>query len=91
MDERVATTRGVLGEYGTNASDVNAEFIWKSPEVGESGAFGGGDGRVSVTVGLIRRNCRDTLNGAYIADSAATPPLHRNSHGRIFGYCWLLR
>jgi RHS repeat-associated protein len=57
MDERVATTRGtdtrrflyapdgrVLGEYGSNANDVRAEFIWLSPEVGDSGMFGGDDG-----------------------------------------------
>jgi hypothetical protein len=34
----------VLGEYGASASDVKAEFIWMSPEVGDSGAFGGDDG-----------------------------------------------
>ena len=34
----------VLGEYGSSASDVRAEFIWMSPEVGSSGAFGGDDG-----------------------------------------------
>ena len=34
----------VLGEYGTSASDVKAEFIWMSPEVGASGQFGGDDG-----------------------------------------------
>lgn len=34
----------VLGEYGTNSGDVRAEFIWMSPEVGDSGAFGGDDG-----------------------------------------------
>ena len=59
MDDRVATTRGsgtrrfvyapdgrVLGEYGTSATDVKAEFIWMQPEVGEASAslFGGDDG-----------------------------------------------
>jgi RHS repeat-associated protein len=57
MDERVASTRGtdtrrflyapdgrVLGEYGSTATDVRAEFIWLSPEVGDSGMFGGDDG-----------------------------------------------
>jgi RHS repeat-associated protein len=34
----------VLGEYGANASDVKAEFIWMHPQVGESGIFGGDDG-----------------------------------------------
>jgi RHS repeat-associated protein len=36
----------VLGEYGTSASDVKAEFIWASPEVGEADAapYGGDDG-----------------------------------------------
>jgi RHS repeat-associated protein len=34
----------VLGEYGANASDVKAEFIWASPEVGDTGQFGGDDG-----------------------------------------------
>ena len=33
----------VLGEYGSSASDVKAEFIWMSPEVGEGGTFGGDD------------------------------------------------
>ena len=57
LDDRVATTRGsstrrfvyapdgrVLGEYGNNASDVKAEFIWMSPQVGEAAMFGGDDG-----------------------------------------------
>lgn len=34
----------VLGEYGTSASDVKAEFIWALPSVGSAGAFGGDDG-----------------------------------------------
>jgi RHS repeat-associated protein len=34
----------VLGEYGTSATDVKAEFIWLSPEVGDTSAFGGDDG-----------------------------------------------
>jgi hypothetical protein len=34
----------VLGEYGTSANDVRAEFIWMSPQVGDSGMFGGDDG-----------------------------------------------
>ena len=33
----------VLGEYGASASDVRAEFIWMSPEVGQANSFGGGD------------------------------------------------
>ena len=33
-----------MGEYGTSASDVRAEFIWMNPEVGDSGMFGGDDG-----------------------------------------------
>jgi RHS repeat-associated protein len=36
--------RRVLGEYGTSAVDVTAEYIWLSPEVGDSGQFGGDDG-----------------------------------------------
>jgi YD repeat-containing protein len=59
MDDRVATTSGsdprrfiyapdgrVLGEYGNNASDVKAEYIWMQSEVGEASAslFGGDDG-----------------------------------------------
>jgi hypothetical protein len=59
MDDRVASTSGtttrrfiyapdgrVLGEYGNNASDVKAEYIWMQPEVGEASAslFGGDDG-----------------------------------------------
>ncbi len=34
----------VLGEYGANANDVKAEFIWMHPQVGESDMFGGDDG-----------------------------------------------
>jgi RHS repeat-associated protein len=34
----------VLGEYGSSAGDVKAEFIWMHPQVGESGIFGGDDG-----------------------------------------------
>lgn len=60
MDDRVATTTTgsgsetrrfvyapdgrVMGEYGTSANDVKAEFIWMSPEVGDTGTFGGDDG-----------------------------------------------
>jgi RHS repeat-associated protein len=57
MDDRVSTTKGtdtrryvyamdgrVLAEYGTSATDVKAEYIWMSPEVGEEGSFGGDDG-----------------------------------------------
>jgi RHS repeat-associated protein len=34
----------MMGEYGTSATDVRAEFIWLSPEVGVTGPFGGDDG-----------------------------------------------
>lgn len=36
----------VLGEYGSSASDVKAEFIWMSPEVGanDNSPFGGDSG-----------------------------------------------
>lgn len=34
----------MLGEYGTSATDVRAEYIWMSPEIGDAGAFGGEDG-----------------------------------------------
>jgi RHS repeat-associated protein len=58
LDDRVAVTSGaatrrfvydmdgrVLGEYGTSAADVKAEFIWLSPEVANDNApFGGDDG-----------------------------------------------
>jgi len=57
LDDRVAVTSGgttrryvfdadgrVMGEYGTSASDVIAEFIWLNPEVGDGSAFGGDDG-----------------------------------------------
>jgi YD repeat-containing protein len=33
-----------IGEYGANANDVRAEFIWLSPEVGDTTSFGGDDG-----------------------------------------------
>jgi RHS repeat-associated protein len=33
-----------MGEYGLSATDVKAEYIWLSPEVGAGSAFGGDDG-----------------------------------------------
>ena len=45
----------VLGEYGTSAADVKAEFIWTSPEVGDAGTFGGDDalgGYMSLSVAV---------------------------------------
>jgi RHS repeat-associated protein len=33
-----------MGEYGSSAIDVKAEFIWLSPQVGDAGSFGGDDG-----------------------------------------------
>jgi RHS repeat-associated protein len=33
-----------MGEYGASATDVRAEFIWLSPQVGGTGTFGGDDG-----------------------------------------------
>ena len=43
----------VIGEYGTTASDVKAEFIWASPEVGDGGTFGGDDGTsTTLSTGL---------------------------------------
>ncbi len=58
LDDRVATTRGaqtrryvyngqgrVIGEYGTSATDVKAEFIWLHPEAAnDTLPFGGDDG-----------------------------------------------
>jgi RHS repeat-associated protein len=56
MDQRVTMTRGtdtrrfvydrmgrVLGEYGTSATDVKAEFIWLHPD-NDNTPFGGDDG-----------------------------------------------
>ena len=34
----------IVGEYGSSATDVKAEFIWLSPQVGDTGPFGGDDG-----------------------------------------------
>ncbi len=34
----------IIGEYGTSATDVKAEFIWLSRQVGDTGPFGGDDG-----------------------------------------------
>ena len=41
----------VLGEYGSSASDVRAEFIWLSPQVGDAGSFGGDDGEAGRSAG----------------------------------------
>jgi RHS repeat-associated protein len=54
----------VLGEYGSDASDVKAEFIWLSPEVGQSGTFGGGDGQPAPAEA-----------GGYMPLAVATPDL----------------
>ncbi len=43
-DERIGPDGRVLGEYGDGANAVYAEFIWMSPEVGDTGLFGGDDG-----------------------------------------------
>ena len=54
----------VLGEYGTSATDVKAEFIWMSPEVGDAGMFGGDDGTsTTLSTGL----------GGYMPLSVAVP------------------
>jgi RHS repeat-associated protein len=34
----------VIGEYGASATDVKAEYLWQSAEVGAGGIFGGDDG-----------------------------------------------
>jgi YD repeat-containing protein len=34
----------VIGEYGATATDVKAEYLWQSAEVGAGGIFGGDDG-----------------------------------------------
>jgi hypothetical protein len=45
----------------TSATDVKAEFIWMSPEVGETGTYGGDDG----LGGYSRWRSRRTTTTAY--------------------------
>ena len=43
----------MIGEYGSIATEVKAEFIWASPEVGDSSMFGGDDGTsTTLSTGL---------------------------------------
>jgi hypothetical protein len=63
LDDRVATVNGgetrrfvydadglVLGEYGTSATDVKAEYLWLSAEAANDNAtFGGDDGTGGYT------------------------------------------
>jgi hypothetical protein len=81
----------VLGEYGANASDVKAEFIWMSPEAGESGTFGGDDGLSGYMPLAVAHYCASITKYTehlLLRQSRACIGI---SHGHIFGHYWLLR
>lgn len=54
----------LLGEYGTNAQAVRAEFVWLLPQVDNNGQVGDNDG-LSGYMPLARPNRR---GGSHIAE-----------------------
>jgi RHS repeat-associated protein len=92
LDDRVSTTTGtdtrrfvyapdgrVLGEYGTSATDVKAEFIWLNPQVGDGGTFGGDDG-LGGYMPLAVVTTGGTLSWVH-GDHLGTPILLTNATG----------
>jgi RHS repeat-associated protein len=92
LDDRVSTTTGtdtrrfvyapdgrVLGEYGTSATDVKAEFIWLNPQVGDGGTFGGDDG-LGGYMPLAVVTTGGTLSWVH-GDHLGTPILMTNAAG----------
>jgi RHS repeat-associated protein len=69
----------VLGEYGTSATDVKAEFIWLNPQVGDGGTFGGDDG-LGGYMPLAVVTTGGTLSWVH-SDHLGTPILLTNATG----------
>jgi RHS repeat-associated protein len=69
----------VLGEYGTSATDVKAEFIWLNPQVGDGGTFGGDDGQGGY-MPLAVVTTGGTLSWVH-GDHLGTPILMTNAAG----------
>jgi RHS repeat-associated protein len=93
MDDRVSTTKGtdtrryvyamdgrVLAEYGTSATDVKAEYIWMSPEVGEEGSFGGDDGLGGyMPLAVVNGTTLSWVHGNHMG----VPVVYTNSTGAV--------
>lgn len=97
FDDRVASTGGAgilryvdvpdgraLGEYGTSASDVKAEFIWLSPQVGDDGEFGGDDGLGGYMPLAVAANDNDSVSQlSWVHASHMGVPLRYSDAGGI--------
>ncbi len=78
----------VLGEYGSSVSDVRAEFIWMSPEVGanDNSPFGGDDGLGGYMPLAVAANDNGSGSGTPIlawvhANHMGVPALYTDSTG----------
>jgi RHS repeat-associated protein len=68
----------IIGEYGTSATDVKAEFIWLSPTVGDTGPFGGGDGLGGyMPIAMVNGTTLSWVHG----DHLGTPIVMTNATG----------
>ena len=73
----------VMGEYGSSASDVRAEFIWLNPTVGDAGMFGGDDGLggyMPIALATAAPGGGTTLNWVH-ADHMGTPIVITDASG----------
>jgi RHS repeat-associated protein len=77
-----------MGEYGSSATDVKAEFIWMSPEVGDPGSrsgagsstFGGDDGLGGYTpLAIVNGTTLSWTHGNHMG----VPITYTNSSGAI--------
>jgi RHS repeat-associated protein len=75
----------VLGEYGISATDVKAEFIWLSPEVGDTSAFGGDDGLGGYMPLAVAANDNGPIGSTQLywvhANHMGVPALYTDSNG----------
>jgi RHS repeat-associated protein len=72
-----------MGEYGSSASDVQAEFIWLQPEKGAGGVFDGGDGiggYVPLAIATPNSSAMIELNWIY-GDHLGTPIIETDASG----------
>jgi RHS repeat-associated protein len=68
----------IMGEYGTSATDVKAEFIWLSPQVGDTGPFGGDDGLGGyMPIAMVNGTTLSWVHG----DHLGTPIVITNASG----------
>ena len=77
----------VLGEYGSSASDVKAEFIWMSPQVGDAGSFGGDDGLGGYMPLAVAANDNGTPGTTQLiwvhANHMGVPAVYTNASGAV--------